>query len=122
MPYIKQSGEVIVAESEKGVLQLWSMGYKNSVAIGGHQLSKCQIQKLTHLGVEITIAYDQGVEIDNIGKIDKNFYKSEFDKFLPQQKINCIYDKNGKILNLKESPMDNPNKWEELYAKKLKIR
>lgn len=122
MPYIKEKNEVIVCESEKGVLQLWSMGIKNAVAISGHILSRTQVQKLTHLKVPIVIAYDQGAELDKEGKVDRNFYKGEFAKFLPQQELYCIYDKSGAILNTKESPMDSPNKWELLYETKNRIR
>lgn len=121
LPFIKEVGEVIVCESEKGVMQLWSMGFKNAVAISGHILSKTQVQKLTHLNVPVVIAYDKGVEIGKDGKVDKNFYRSEFDKFLSQQEIYCVYDREG-ILKAKESPMDNAEKWHYLYNKKIRVR
>lgn len=120
--YIKKAGEVILCESEKGVLQLWSHGIRNAVAIGGHILSKTQVQKLTHLGVDIIFAYDEGVEVGDDGEVDKNFYKKEFNKFLPQQSIYCVYDKNKNILNPKESPMDSMEKWEVLYSNRFKVR
>lgn len=123
MPYIKEKNEVIIAEAEKSIMKLWEHGIKNCVAIGGHILSKQQVQKLTHLNVPIVIAYDEGAELGNDGQIDKKFYPSEFDKFLPQQKISYIYDTTHKILNSKESPMDNIDKWNELYNKyKLEVR
>lgn len=122
-PYIKEKGEVIVVESEKGVQQLWTMGIRNAVAISGHILSSTQVQKLTHLGVKICLAYDQGAEIGRDGKIDKNFYPNEFNKFLESQEIYCIYDKTRKILNEKESPSDNSEKWVELYNNyRFKVR
>ena len=121
--YIKEANEVIVCESEKGVQQLWTMGYKNAVAIGGHKLSKTQVQKLTHLNVPVVIAYDEGAEIGKDGKVDKSFYRNEFNKFLEKQTVYCIYDKTKKILNKKESPSDDPEKWELLYNKyKIKVR
>lgn len=123
MPYIKEKNECIVAEAEKGVQQLWSHGIKNCVAISGHILSKQQVQKLTHLNVNIILAYDEGADMGTDGQIDKNFYSSEFEKFLPQQKISYIYDTTHKILNSKESPMDNIDKWYELYKKyKIEVR
>jgi hypothetical protein len=123
-PYIKEKGEVIVFEAEKSVMKAWSHGIKNAVAIGSHCLSETQVKKLTHLGVDIVIAYDAGVEIDpKTGKVDKEFYRKEFDKFLPQQNVYCIYDKSKKILNDKESPIDDIEKWYELYNKyKFKVR
>lgn len=120
--YIKKANEVIVFESEKSVMKAWSHGIKNTVAIGGHKLSKAQVQKLTHLGLNIVIAYDQGVELDGEGNIDKTFYNKEFDKFLPQQTLYCIYDKKGNILDKKESPIDNFEKWKVLYDKRIKVK
>jgi DNA primase len=122
-PYIKEKNEVIVVESEKAVMQLWSMGIKNAVAISGHILSDTQSQKLTHLGVPIVLAYDQGAEIGKDGKIDKKYYPNEFNKFLEHQEIHVIYDKSRKILKEKESPSDNPSNWVELYNNyKFKVR
>ena len=122
LPYIKAKKEVIVVESEKAVMQLWSRGIKNAVAIGGHKLSDTQVKKITHLGVPVVIAYDQGVEVVD-GVIDKTFYPSEFNKFLPGQTVYCIYDKKKNILLDKESPSDNPNKWDYLYSNcKMKVR
>ncbi|PLR99518.1 toprim domain-containing protein [Bacillus sp. T33-2] len=121
--FIKQKNEVIVVESEKAVLQLWSLGIKNAVAISGHKLSKSQVKKLTHLNVPIVIAYDEGCEIGKDGNIDKSFYRDEFSKFLEQQTVYCIYDKTKKILNKKESPSDDPEKWQILYDDyKIKVR
>src|SRR5690606_28359431 len=115
--------EVIVVESEKGVQQLWSMGIKNAVAISGHILSKTQVQKLTHLNVPIVLAYDEGCEKDKDGKVNKSFYRNEFDKFLPQQQLYVIYDQSKKILNKKESPCDDPEKWKKLYNEyRFKVR
>jgi hypothetical protein len=122
-PYIKEKNEVIVVESEKAVMQLWSLGIKNAVAISGHILSNSQVQKLTHLNVPIVLAYDQGAEIGKDGKVDKKYYQNEFNKFLEDQKIYCIYDKTGSILDEKESPSDNPLKWNKLYENyRMKVR
>jgi hypothetical protein len=122
-PYIKEKNEVIVVESEKAVMQLWSRGIKNAVAISGHILSKTQAQKLTHLGVPIVLAYDEGAEIGKDGKVDKKFYVNEFNKFLENQEVYCIYDRTKSILNKKESPSDDAAKWDKLYNNyKMKVR
>lgn len=121
--HIKEVNEVIVLESEKAVMQLWSAGIKNTVAISGHILSKTQVQKLTHLNVPIVLAYDEGAEIGENGKVDKNFYPNEFNKFLDKQQVYCIYDRTKKVLAHKESPSDNIEKWHELYNNyKIKVR
>lgn len=122
-PYIKEKNEVIVVESEKAVMQLWTMGIRNAVAISGHILSNTQVKKLSYLGVSIVLAYDEGAELGKDGKIDKKFYPNEFNKFLDNQEVHCIYDKSKKILNKKESPSDNPDKWNKLYKDyKMKVR
>lgn len=122
-PYIREANEVIIVESEKAVQQLWSLGVRNAVAIGGHILSDVQVRKLTHLNVPVTIAYDESAELGKDGKVDPDFYKNEFNKFLDTQTVYCIYDKNKSILNPKESPSDDPNKWEKLYSEyKFKVR
>jgi hypothetical protein len=122
-PYIKEKGEVIVVESEKSVQQLWTIGIKNAVAISGHILSNAQVRKLTHLGVPITIAYDESAEVGKDGKADKSFYSNEFNKFIENQEIYCIYDKSKTILTHKESPSDSPDKWHKLYNEyRFKVR
>lgn len=121
--YIKEANECIVVESEKAVMQLWSMGIKNAVAISGHKLSNIQVKKLTHLNVPITLAFDEGCELGKDGKIDKSYYRNEFDKFLENQTVYCIYDKTKKILSSKESPCDSPENWRILYDNyRLKVR
>ncbi|KOS61560.1 hypothetical protein FJQ98_15960 [Lysinibacillus agricola] len=118
---ILKQKEVIVLEAEKSVQQLWDKGVKNAVAIGGHKLSKTQVKKLTLLGVRIVIAYDKGVEIGRDGLVDKNFYTNEFDKFMKNQELYCIYDTKG-LLKDKESPSDNFDNWNKLYETKRKVR
>ena len=44
--HIKEKKEVIICEAEKGVMQLWTYGYKNCVSIGGHSLSPYQKEKI----------------------------------------------------------------------------
>lgn len=121
-PYIKEKNEVIVVESEKAVMQLWTMGVKNAVAIGGHILSNTQAKKLTYLNVPIVIAYDEGAEIGKDGKVDKKFYPNEFNKFLENQTIYCMFDREKTVLNPKESPSDDVTKWYYLYDRKIKVR
>lgn len=115
--HIKKAGVVYVAESEKAVMQGWSYGIKNVVSIGGHQLSKTQVKKLTHLGVEICLCYDD--KADYIGdKQDKEFYQKEKAKFINGVKVTCIIDSTNEILGDKESPFDNLDLWEDLLKMK----
>lgn len=116
MPYIKRYGFVIVCESEKGVAQLWSYGIRNAVSIGSHTISKYQAKKLTHLGVDIVLAYDKDIMFKD-GKFNKDFYEKECSKFLDNQIIYGLVDEDG-ILDEKESPTDSKDKYKMLYNNK----
>ena len=113
LPYIQEKGEVIVCEAEKGVMQLWSYGYRNCVAVGGHSISDWQVRRLEELDVDITIAFDKDVDIDVIEK--------ELDKFETNHNLYYIYDENN-LLDEKQSPMDEPNKWIDLYDYNSKFK
>lgn len=121
--HIKEKNEVIVVESEKSVQRLYSIGICNCVAIGGHDLSKTQVNKLTALGVEeIILCYDEDVcRLEN-GKVSKKLYLEEVNKFIEQQKVTIMVDIKGEILGKKESPVDNINKFNLLYENRINIR
>jgi len=120
---IKKYNQVIIVESEKSVMKLMSYGVFNAVAIGGHQLSKVQVEKLTRLNVdEIIICYDEEVCRENNGVINKKEYMKEVEKFIPQQKISVMVDVNGTILNKKESPADNRDNFLMMYENRIKIK
>ena len=104
-PYIKQAGKVFIHESEKATMQAWSMGYENSVSIGGKKVTSTQIDKLTRLGVDLIFAFDKDVvkkELEGIA-----------DRFVDGVNVYCIIDDKG-ILSEKQSPTDDPLKWQEL--------
>lgn len=105
-PYIQEKGEVIVCEAEKGVMQLWTYGYRNCVAVSGHSISDWQVRRLEELDVDITIAFDKDVTLDVI--------TTELNKFETEHNLYYIYDENN-LLDEKQSPMDEPNKWIDLY-------
>lgn len=105
IPYIRRCGRVYVAESEKGVMQLWTYGDRNAVASGGKQLSQQQIEMLTRLGVDIVLVLDKDVTKKEIEELAN--------RFIDGVPIYYIYDENN-ILSEKESPMDDPEKWEIL--------
>lgn len=109
--YIEEQKEVIVCEAEKGVMQLWTYRYKNAVGIGGHDLSLTQIKKLLPLNADIVIAFDKDVQEIEILKECKKLIHS-------RSKIYYIIDSEN-ILDEKQSPMDNPDKWEKLYNNKI---
>jgi DNA primase len=118
---IKKEGIVYVAESEKGVMQAFSNGIYNIVAIGGKQLSRAQVKKLTYLGVEVCLCYDDKADIGTDGEIDNKFYDKQKKMFIDGVKLSHIVDKKNKILGHKESPFDNMDMWEELLKLKKDI-
>lgn len=111
---IKNSGIVYVMESEKAVMQLWSYGYYNGVATGGKKVSNTQIEMLFRLGVEIVFAFDKDVQMEELEDLANRFPNGT--------PLYYIFDKYN-LLNEKESPSDNPIKWESLIKNnKYKIR
>lgn len=108
--YIKQSNCIYILESEKAVLQLWSYGYRNAVSTGGKELSQQQIDMIVRLGADIILAMDKDVKKNEIEEIANHFPDG-----IP---IYYIYDEDG-ILREKESPSDDPIKWQQLVNKNL---
>lgn len=107
LQYIKQNDEIIICESEKGVMQLWSYGIKNAVAVAGHNISERQIEKIIRLNVsKVVIAFDEDVT--------RNELFLEYKKLCNYADATCIVDKYH-LLETKESPMDDWEKWKILY-------
>lgn len=109
-PYIKRNNRVYVFESEKAVLQLWDYGYQNVVSTGGKEISQYQIELLVRLGVDIVLAMDKDVTKEEIEMIAERFPEE-----IP---IYYVYDEDN-ILDAKESPSDNPQKWEHLVKNNI---
>lgn len=112
LPYIERKGMVYVTESEKGVMQLYSMGYCNAVATGGKKVSSTQIDKLTRLCCDICFLFDKDVEREEIESIANRFVDSV--------KVYAIIDTEG-ILDEKESPTDNKKKFKKLIANNMEL-
>ncbi len=104
-PYIMQKKCVYVCESEKGVMQLFDMGIYNAVATGGKRVSQAQIDMLSRLCVDIIFCFDADVEQSEIEELA--------DRFIESINIYALIDKDN-ILDEKESPTDNPDKFKIL--------
>ena len=113
IPYIERTGKVYVCESEKGVLQLWSMGISNCVATGGKRVSRVQIEKLTRLCCEVIFLFDKDV--------DREELESLANRFLDSVPLYTVID-NDNILGEKESPTDNPEKFQRLIQNIERLR
>ena len=100
--YIKNSKYLFVTESEKGVMQLASMGVRNAVSTAGKTISKYQVELITRTGCIPIFAYDQDVQEDELKDIAS--------MFMDGITVYATIDTMG-LLNEKESPMDDENKW-----------
>ena len=114
--------KAIIFESEKSCLLYKSyFGIENdiSVACCGSNISAYQINLLKKLGVdEIIIAFDREGEKDDKKKYVSKFYRLN-NKFKNEVNISFIYDKDGKYLDYKDSPID---KGKEVFLKLFKER
>ncbi len=98
---IQKAGYVVVAESEKSVLKRDSLGDSTVVALSGKSISDEQVRILMGLHVEVVIALDKDVDINEIRFI--------CEKFKNNGKVSYIYDFMD-ILGDKDAPMDARNK------------
>ena len=103
--YIKNKQRVFVTEAEKGVQQLFDKGYCETVSTGGSKVTKCQIDKLTRLCVPVIFVFDKDVDINQLENIAS--------RFVDGVEVYALIDTIG-ILNEKESPTDNIEKFEQL--------
>ena len=112
--YIKDI--LLVAESEKSVMQAYSMAtvidkevkrIRNVVALGGSTINPYQVKLIHGLGVKkIILCFDEGLDVEKVIK-EANKLKSK-NPFMPIQ-VGYIHDIDNKYLKLgsKDSPFDN---------------
>lgn len=122
LEHIKERNEVVIVESEKGCLQLWSMGLKNGIGAAGHYLSETQLIKLIRLNVPVVIAFDK-VSKEKIDLYDdmKKSIKKAVKELRQYTQVSIIWDTEN-VLDDKQSPTDDPSKWEYLYDKKIIVK
>lgn len=98
---IQKAGHVVVYEAEKSVLKRDSLNDPTGVALSGHSISDEQVRILIGLNVEIVIALDKDITVEEVR------YMCE--KFKNIRKVSYIYDSYS-ILGDKDSPADARNK------------
>lgn len=98
---IQRAGYVTVYESEKSVLKRDSLCDSTGVAISGRILSDEQLRVLIGLNVDIILAMDNDVPIEEVRHMANKFYGI--------RNIYYIYDK-WDLISKKSSPADCPNK------------
>lgn len=108
--YIKQNQYVYVLESEKAVQQLATIGVRSCVSTGGKTISKYQVEEIIRTGCTPILALDKDVkeeELQNIASM-----------FMDGIAVYAIIDKDN-ILDEKESPSDDPQKWHHLVKNNI---
>ncbi len=110
-----KSSTVYVGESEKFVMQLDSMGYKNAVALCGSTLSKEQCYLIAKLEPEkVVFCFDEGLAQEVIYR-NTNKFQMIVEKF--NIEIGIVIDRKNKYLKRgsKNSPTDmGKDVWEKL--------
>jgi DNA primase len=108
--FIKNSNVLIIVESEKSVLKLAELGYRNVVATGGKTISKYQIELITRTSCTPILALDKDVEEDELREIAS--------MFMDGITVYAIIDKDN-ILDEKDSPPDDAQKWQYLIKNNI---
>jgi DNA primase len=109
---IQEKGYVVVFEAEKSVLKRHSKMDGTGTAICGHAMSFEQSKILISLNVDIIIAMDEGVDINEIRAICENFYGI--------RNVYYIHDAEHKYLGTKESPADLCDaKYYDMYRERV---
>jgi DNA primase len=118
LPFIKQTGEILIFESIKSVMKLFGNNVKNSASAEKHTLTDGQIRLLIKLRVDVVFCYDSDVSYK------EKEVKRNVDILMKFTNVYVVED-NDKLLGGKEaknSPIDAGIKiWEQLYANKRKI-
>lgn len=94
---IQKAGYVVVYEAEKSVLKRDSLNDPTGVALSGHSISDEQVRILIGLDVEIIIALDKDISVNEVRHI--------CEKFKNIRKVSYIYDQ-WDILSERDSPAD----------------
>lgn len=103
---IQQQQLAIITESEKGVMQLRSMGYNFGLATCTRNISSVQAKYLKALRIEkLILAYDEGITED---ELRQEVNKIKIENPILKNSVGYIYDKHGEILKpgTKMSPTD----------------
>ena len=104
---IQNKNQIIIAESEKSVMKAYQMGYTNVVCVGCHSLSLRQIKLIKSLAVNVVLAYDSDIPLEESIKqakeliISNPFFSNEvyvLDMDGLQEK-SCIFDLSKEIVD-----------------------
>lgn len=118
LPYVRESGEIIIFEGIKSVMKAYGWGYKNCASAEKHVLTEEQLILLVKLRVNVVFAYDSDVDYR-----DQRIME-DLKRLKNMTNVYIIRDRNGLLggAAAKNSPVDcGRDVWEELYEGKQKI-
>ena len=108
--YIKQNKYIYIFESEKAVQQLATIGVRSCVSTGGKTISKYQVEEIIRTGCTPILELDKDV--------DETELKEIASLFMDGITVYAIIDKDN-ILDEKESPSDDAEKWFHLVKNNI---
>lgn len=110
--------DVVLVESEKSVMQAWSFGVRNVVALGSHSLSEKQSKLLLQLQPKrIIIAMDEGLDLEQT-QHNADTIKNLCTMFIPEI---WYWDSDQDLdIDPKSSPTDiGKDKYKEIMQEQL---
>lgn len=109
--HIKDQDEMVIFEGEKSVMKFYSMGYKNSVAVGKNGINPLLVKQIIKSPCKrVVLAYDKDVPMKVIQR--------DIDKIKHYKEVYFVEDKTG-LLGEKDCPIDcGVDTWEYLYKTK----
>ena len=110
--------DVVIVESEKSVMQAWSFGVRNVVALGSNSLSEKQVKLLLQLQPRrIILAMDEGLPFEQIQR-NADTIKNLCTMFTPEV---WYWDSDQDLdIDLKSAPTDaGKDKYEEIMQEQL---
>ena len=104
---IQNRNQIIICESEKSVMKAYQMGYTNVVCVGCHSLSLRQIKLIKSLAVNVILAYDSDIPLEESIKqakeliISNPFFENEVYVLDMDglQEESCIFDLSKEIVD-----------------------
>lgn len=110
--YIQEKGYCVIFEAEKSTLKRASLNDRTGLSIGSHTISDEQIKLILSLNVDVIIAFDKDIDIQEI--------REDCEKFWLYRNVYYIYDR-WNLMKCKDSPADMNNKtYEFLFKYKVK--
>lgn len=106
---IARQGYCPIFEGEKSTMIAYEHNV-GSVAVCGSHISRCQANMLTRLNVPLIICFDKDKTEEEV--------KKEAEVFMEQVPVSYMLDKDG-LLEDKQSPADNWDKWEYLIKNNI---